>query len=50
MLAVDEDVAMANFVAMCMEQLELKAFEVAQEINRDPKLLPSFFLHAKLVL
>ena len=45
-----KNVAMANFVAMCIEQLESKAFEVAQEINRDPKLLPAFFHHAKLAL
>jgi len=30
--------------------LETKAFQVAQEINHDPKLLPSFFHHAKLAL
>jgi len=45
-----KNVSMANFVPMCMECLEAKAFEAAQEINDDPKLLPAFFQHAKLSL
>jgi transposase len=45
-----KNVYMANFVAMSIEELEAKAFEVAQEINNDPKLLPAFFHHAKLAL
>jgi hypothetical protein len=45
-----KNVSMANFVPMCMNGLEKKAFEVAQEINNDPKLLQAFFQHAKLSL
>jgi len=41
---------MPNFVPIGMGCLEMKAFEVAQEINNDPKLLPAFFHHAKLAL
>jgi len=45
-----KNVSMANFVPICMQCLETKTFEVAQEINNDPKLLPAFFHHAKLAL
>jgi len=45
-----KNVSMTNFVPICMGCLETKAFEVAQEINNDPKLLPAFFHHAKLAL
>jgi len=45
-----KNVSMANFVPICIKCLEKKALEVAQEINNDPKLLPSFFHHAKLTL
>ena len=45
-----KNVSMANFVPICIQCLETKAFEVAQENNNDPKLLPAFFHHAKLAL
>ena len=45
-----KNVAMVNFVPMCKKQLEEKAEEAVQAINADPKLLPSFFLLAKLKL
>ena len=45
-----KNVTMVNYVPMCVEQLEAKAEEAVQEINSDPKLLPSFFQHAKLAL
>jgi len=45
-----KNVAMANFVPICMDCLEAKAFEAAQEINNDPKLLTAFFQHAKLAI
>ena len=51
MLADDEkNVYMANFVPMSIEHLEQKTLESAQVINNDPKLLASFFHHAKLKL
>ena len=43
-----KNVSMENFVPMCMDCLEAKAFEAAQKINNDPKLLPAFSHHAKL--
>jgi len=45
-----KNVSMANFVPICMECLETKACEAVQAINNDPRLLPSFFHHAKLSL
>ena len=45
-----KNVSMPNFVPICAECLETKAFQGAQEINNDPKLLPEFFHHAKLAL
>ena len=45
-----KNVLMVNFVPMSIEHLEEKAFEAAQEINNDPKLLPAFVHHAKLAL
>ena len=45
-----KNVSMANFVPMSVEQLREKACEASQVINKDPKLLASFFHHAKLAL
>ena len=45
-----KNVAMVNFVPMCIRQLEEKACEAVKAINSDPKLLPAFFKHAKLKL
>jgi transposase len=45
-----KNVYMANFVPMSIDDLEEKAFEVAEIINKDPKLLAEFFNHAKLTL
>ncbi len=45
-----KNVYMANFVPMDVEHLEAKTLEVAQILNNDPKLLASFFHHAKLAL
>jgi len=41
---------MANFVPMSTEHLKEKTLQVAQVINKNQKLLASFFLHAKLKL
>ena len=49
-ICTELEVDMPNFVPIGMECLEMKAFEVAQEINNDQKLLPEFFHHAKLAL
>jgi len=45
-----KNVLMANFVPMCVKELEAKTLESAQVINNDPKLLAAFFHHAKLAL
>jgi len=45
-----KNVLMANYVPIDIKCLEKKALEAAKEINNDPKLLPSFFHHAKLSL
>ena len=45
-----KNVAMVNFVPMGIKQLGAKADEAVQAINNDPKLLPAFFQHAKLLL
>jgi len=45
-----KNVEMANFVPMCIEQLEEKACQAVNAINKEPKLLQAFFLHAKLLL
>jgi transposase len=45
-----KNVSMANFVPIDIDCLKMKAFEAAQEINKNPKLLPAFFHHAKLSL
>ena len=45
-----KNVYMANFVPKDVEHLEEKTCESAQRINNDPKLLASFFHHAKLAL
>ena len=45
-----KNVAMVNFVPMCVKQLEAKAYEAVQAINNNPKLLPAFFQHAKRLL
>ena len=50
MLAEHEECVDGEFVPMSVEQLREKACEAAQVINNDPKLLASFFHHAKLAL
>jgi len=45
-----KNVAMVNYVPMGKGQLEERTEEAVQAINNDPKLLPSFFQHAKLAL
>ena len=45
-----KNVIMVNFVPLCMEDLVAKTLEAAQIINNDPKLLATFFHHAKLAL
>jgi len=45
-----KNVYLANFVPLSVEHLTEKTLEVAQIINKDPKLLASFFHHAKLKL
>jgi hypothetical protein len=45
-----KNVYMANFVPLSIKHLEEKTLEVAQVMNNDPKLLASFYHHAKLKL
>ena len=45
-----KNVYMANFVPLSIEHLEEKTLKVAQVINNEPKLLASFYQHAKLKL
>lgn len=45
-----KNVLMANFVAMSIEHLQEKTFEVAQVIDNNPMLIAEFFHHAKLAL
>jgi hypothetical protein len=45
-----KNVQMANFVPFCIEDIVAKTLEAAQVINNDPKLLATFFLHAKLAI
>ena len=43
-----KDVFLVNFVPKDNPELYVKVLEAAQNINRDPKLLPAFFFHARL--
>jgi transposase len=45
-----KNVYMANFVPLSVEHLEMKVLQAAQVVNNDPRLIASFFHHAKLTL
>jgi transposase len=45
-----KNVQMANFVPLSVEHLVKRALSAAQVINNNPKLMVSFFQHAKLNL
>ena len=45
-----KNVFLANFAPKDTPELHIKVREAAQNINNNPKLLPSFFQHSKLRL